>query len=72
MSSDDTNDLRLLVGRIDGKLDLLLETRGSQETRLASLEAWRNKLVGAVAILAVATTYLAKVPVTTAFSILFH
>ena len=46
----DSESLHVLVGRIDGKMDLMLTQSVSHEARIASLEAWRNRLVGAVAI----------------------
>ncbi len=48
---DEKVDIHVLVGRIDGKVDLILERTTSHETRLRSLEAWRNRLAGGLAIL---------------------
>lgn len=60
MPASNNDDLLLLVGRIDGKLDTLLHTSSTHETRIALLEAWRNRLAGAVAVLssAVAADHL--------------
>jgi hypothetical protein len=53
-----TNDLDaiLLIGRMDGKIDLLLEYRKDQDvkitridSRVASLESWRSKTIGVLA-----------------------
>ena len=39
-------DLLLLVGRMDGKLDIMLTQRADHGHRLSALEAWRNRTLG--------------------------
>jgi hypothetical protein len=45
MTSDET-ELRLLIGRMDAKLDLLLTRHDKHEERIASLERWQSKIAG--------------------------
>jgi len=52
-------DILLLIGRMDGKLDLLLTRHDQHERRLealevrtAQLEGWKNRAVGWLAALA--------------------
>jgi hypothetical protein len=37
-------DLRVMIGRMDGKLDIVLATTVDQGRRLAELEAWRHRM----------------------------
>jgi len=39
-------DLRLLVGRMDGKLDIVLQRAHEHEHRISALEAWKNRALG--------------------------
>jgi hypothetical protein len=70
-------DLKLLIGRLDGKLDLLLDFREGQERRVANVEAkvealsaWKNKLIGIVAGISGASAALAHLDLTRLFTIL--
>lgn len=47
-------DILILIGRMDGKLDLLLTRHDQHERRIASLEGWKNRAVGWLAALAAA------------------
>lgn len=42
------DDFAMLVGRMDGKLDMLLERHGDMENRLGILERFNAKLIGIV------------------------
>ena len=39
-------DLRLLIGRMDGKLDIVLHRTHEHERRISALEAAKNKALG--------------------------
>ena len=39
-------ELLLLIGKMDGKLDVLVTAGAHMESRLTKLEAWQNKAVG--------------------------
>ena len=39
-------DLRVMIGRMDGKLDIVLATSADHGRRLADLEAWKNRAIG--------------------------
>lgn len=39
-------DLRVLIGRMDGKLDIVLQWANEHERRISALEAWKNKVLG--------------------------
>lgn len=41
-------DLRVLIGRMDGKLDFTIHTLQSHEPRIRSLETWRDQQKGAL------------------------
>lgn len=43
-----TDDLQRWMGRIETKIDTLLETNKEHETRITSLEADRNRVKGAI------------------------
>lgn len=45
----------LLIGRMDGKLDLLLTRHDQHERRLAALEGWKNRAVGWLAAVGAAS-----------------
>jgi hypothetical protein len=47
-------DLRLLIGRMDGKLDIVLQRSHEHEHRISALEAWKNKALGWVLAVAFA------------------
>jgi len=48
MDASAHSDLLLLVGRIDGKMDTLLNRADDHGKRLAALENWRWKIVGVI------------------------
>ena len=39
-------ELLLLIGKMDGKLDVLVTSGAHMESRLTKLEAWQNKAIG--------------------------
>jgi hypothetical protein len=39
-------DLRVMIGRMDGKLDIVLHWANEHERRISALEAWKNKVLG--------------------------
>lgn len=39
-------DLRVMIGRMDGKLDIVLATTTDHGRRLSDLEAWKNRWFG--------------------------
>ena len=39
-------ELLLLIGKMDGKLDVLVTAGAHMEMRLTKLEAWQNKAIG--------------------------
>jgi hypothetical protein len=41
-------DLHLLIGRLDGKLDLLLTHSADHEARLQALEAFKHRAYGLI------------------------
>lgn len=47
-------DVLLLIGRMDGKLDIILTRHDQHERRLSALEAWKNRAVGWLAAVAAA------------------
>jgi hypothetical protein len=47
------NDLYEKIGKMDGKLDMLVAYLPGHSRRLRSLEAWRSKFLGYTAALAV-------------------
>ena len=47
-------DILLLIGRMDGKLDLLLTRHDQHDRRITALEAWKNRAVGWLAAIAAA------------------
>ena len=49
MPSPDNTELLLLVGRIDGKMDTLMNTTSGLTERVAKLEAWNMRLIGLAA-----------------------
>lgn len=56
-----------VLGRIEGKLDAVLERIGEQQNRLNNhgdrlgrLERWQAKLLGMAAVIAIIATYAAK------------
>jgi hypothetical protein len=59
------NELYLLLGRIDGKLDAALQRQARSEerldaveVRLAKFENWRSYLIGIAAAVAAAVSFL--------------
>lgn len=53
----------LLIGRMDGKLDLLLTRHDQHERRIAALEGWKNRAVGWLAAVGAASgAAAAKLP----------
>ena len=56
----DNDDTLLLLGKIDGKLDLVIDKVNGQEQRISSLEKWRAYVVGAGAVLGVGASELWK------------
>ena len=51
-------DLSLLLGRLDGKMDLILLASTSHEARIGSLETWKSWITGALAVLTGVLTLL--------------
>jgi hypothetical protein len=51
-------DLYQALGRLEAKVDLLLQDRQDLEARVGSLERWRSWLAGAWAILAVGLSWI--------------
>lgn len=43
------DDIRLLLGRLDGKMDLLLIKGSDHDKRISVLEAWKNRISGILA-----------------------
>ena len=55
-----SQDLILLIGRLDGKLDMIPETNTSLGQRVAKLETASSRLHGVALALAAFSTYLGK------------
>lgn len=43
-----------MIGRMDGKLDIVLATSADHSRRIADLEAWKNRAIGWVLAVAFA------------------
>ena len=66
------DQLLLLVGSIDGKMDLMLEQQRHHATRISVLERDRNRLTGGIAALTGIITWIAKDSVIPHLATLFH
>jgi len=53
-------DLVLLVGQMDGKLDILLETNGELAKRVGRLESALNRVHGAAAVISIASAWFGR------------
>lgn len=52
--------LVLLVGRIDGKMDQMLEQQRSHSSRIADLERDKNRFAGVIACISAAVAWIGK------------
>lgn len=48
----DRDDLLLTLGRIEAKLDGMVPTLVTMETRVSDLEKWQGRMAGGLAVLA--------------------
>ncbi len=60
MVHENEQELLLLVGRIDGKLDLLLEHNEKFGTRLSGVESAQSRMTGIATALAAFSAWLGK------------
>lgn len=77
--SGNLDDLILLVGRIDGKMDQMLKQHeantvrlGTLETRITVLERDRNRLAGALALVTGVIGWITKDGFASHLATLFH
>lgn len=63
----DSQELLLLLGRVDANVTSLLTRATDHETRISSLEGGRTKLMGGMAVIAVMIQWVGGKLVTAAF-----
>lgn len=55
---NDLNELHRAVGRIESKVDLLLEHQGKQQEEIDSLKTWRTWVAGIAAGISAVISFL--------------